>query len=93
MTNFILQKAFKPDLNTISYSSVVNSLGQKPKGDTRMPRWIIRQRESRMLLFLDAVQTWAVVQTWLLQLKILISVSKFEPALNWNRFFAVQRRG
>ena len=66
MTNFILQKAFKPDLNTISYSSVVNSLGQKPKGDTRMPRWIIRQRESRMLLFLDAVQTWAAVQTWLL---------------------------
>ena len=26
------------------------------------------------------------VQTWLVQLEILRSVSRFKPALNWNRF-------
>jgi len=26
-------------------------------------------------------------------LEIVFSVSRFEPALNWNRFLAVQRRG
>ena len=26
-------------------------------------------------------------------IEIVFSVSRFEPALNWNRFLAVQRRG
>ena len=34
-----------------------------------------------------------LAQTWLVSLKIVFSFSRFEPALNWNRFGAVQRRG
>ena len=30
-------------------------------------------------------------QTWLVSFEIVFSVSRFEPALNWNRFLAVQR--
>ena len=29
----------------------------------------------------------------LVQLEIIIRVLRFEPALNWNRFWAVRRRG
>ena len=42
---------------------------------------------------------WAVtqicdaVQTWLVSLGVVFSVSRFEPALNWNRFLADQRSG
>ena len=32
-------------------------------------------------------------ETWLVPLKIVFSVSRFEPALNWNRILAAQRCG
>ena len=38
-------------------------------------------------------QTWDAAQTWLVPFEIVFSVSRFEPALNWNWFLAVQQSG
>ena len=35
---------------------------------------------------LEAIQTWDAGQTWLVQLKILISISRFDPVRNLNRY-------
>ena len=33
-------------------------------------------------------QIWAASKIWLVPLKIVLNVSRFKPALNWNRFLA-----
>ncbi len=38
-------------------------------------------------------EIWEVAQTWLVPHDIVFSVSRLEPALNWNRILAVQRHG
>ena len=40
-----------------------------------------------------ASQIWDAAQTLLVALEIEFSVSRLEPALNWNRFLPVQRCG
>ena len=39
------------------------------------------------------VSKYNAAKTWLVSIEIEFNVSRFEPALNWNRFLSVQWRG
>ena len=51
------------------------------------------QSWGRILRIWAAAKIWGASQTWLVSLDIVFNVLRFEPALNWNRFLAVQRCG
>ena len=44
-------------------------------------------------ILLSAAEVKYAAQTWLDPLEIVFIATRFVPALNWNRFLAVQRRG